>query len=638
MADTSRRGMSPVLAFILGVLFAFIVLAGAIAGGVYFALTYKLDNIGANKDEDGNYIYINADPDNGGVANVLDLVKKLGELTSDSSSLTLGGVEGLIPYTSSLTSDLYTALGQYMDIDEQEIKQVKFSELGQYFEDKVMDIRPARLLESFGGGLPDNKLIEVLLYGKEADYVEEDGGRYPVWYDVYEQSENTFRRKGDRYILPQEQVEYLSLDGGEYRLYYYRTQSARSAGCFITVKGEDGKFTANATQNFAYVSVDGLSSLTGNYYYQGEEKVETDPVTLGSLTDGSAMSSLDGLYLTDFIEEGGELTDKIIGGITIGSIIDGSVDFGGIVNGLTLDDLIDVTISASLPDPSCSVLAYVVYGITDLTVASGTASGREYTHTGVYNATDGVKSDCYIFAPEGKVEEAFIISDGAVTDVKGTTVNGINDRVSGVTRDLKIGQLMDVSGNKFLEAVGNSTVASLPADIQKLSVNQLYAQDIYEKEDGEVKLKLAAEYNGKYLYYELADGEYRLVNAESDRAGKLTEAQFESGVYYTYGKTVPVWKLLLYASDGVSEAECAYSINNLTSLITNVTTNTRKSTLRELYDAEILYFENESVLEWNIRYEGREMFLGKLTLEQTIDFFVKIMKNPSILLPQSGLN
>ena len=207
-----------------------------------------------------------------------------------------------------------------------------------------------------------------------------------------------------------------------------------------------------------------------------------------------------------------------------------------------------------------------------------------------------------------------------------------------VTRDLKIGQLMDVSGNKFLEAVGNSTVASLPADIQKLSVNQLYAQDIYEKEDGEVKLKLAAEYNGKYLYYELADGEYRLVNAESDRAGKLTEAQFESGVYYTYGKTVPVWKLLLYTSDGGAEYECAYSINNLTSLITNVTTNTRKSTLRELYDAEILYFENESVLELNIRYEGREMFLGKLTLEQTIDFFVKIMQNPSILLPQSGLN
>ena len=46
MADTSRRGMSPVLAFILGVLFAFIVLAGAIAGGVYFALTYKLDTSG----------------------------------------------------------------------------------------------------------------------------------------------------------------------------------------------------------------------------------------------------------------------------------------------------------------------------------------------------------------------------------------------------------------------------------------------------------------------------------------------------------------------------------------------------------------------------------------------------------------
>ena len=138
--NTRRRGFSPLLAFFLGLLFGIIILIGAVAGAVIFALNYKLDNIAQNKDEEGNYIYVNADPESGGVSNVLELVKKVTELAGDSSSLTLGQVEQLLPVTNKLTDGLYNALEQYIEVDREEVKAVRFSALGDYFKDKVMEV------------------------------------------------------------------------------------------------------------------------------------------------------------------------------------------------------------------------------------------------------------------------------------------------------------------------------------------------------------------------------------------------------------------------------------------------------------------------------------------------------------------
>ena len=71
MSNNTRRGFSPVLAFILGFLLAVVILAGSVAVAVAVALNYKLDKISANKDSEGNYIYINADVNNGGVGTVM---------------------------------------------------------------------------------------------------------------------------------------------------------------------------------------------------------------------------------------------------------------------------------------------------------------------------------------------------------------------------------------------------------------------------------------------------------------------------------------------------------------------------------------------------------------------------------------
>ena len=95
--------MNPVLAFFLGFLFALILIGGTVGIAVAVALNYKLDKISANKDSEGNYIYINADSENGGASTVLDLVKKITSLSKNYKNVTLGEAEELLPVIGKLT-------------------------------------------------------------------------------------------------------------------------------------------------------------------------------------------------------------------------------------------------------------------------------------------------------------------------------------------------------------------------------------------------------------------------------------------------------------------------------------------------------------------------------------------------------
>ena len=66
-----------------------------------------------------------------------------------------------------------------------------------------------------------------------------------------------------------------------------------------------------------------------------------------------------------------------------------------------------------------------------------------------------------------------------IEEVKGTAVRDISARASDITNDMTLGQLIDVSGNKILGMVADSTISGLSEDINGLAVNQLYADNIY---------------------------------------------------------------------------------------------------------------------------------------------------------------
>ena len=132
MSDTSRRrGMHPLLAFFLGFLLAFILLVGSVVGVVFFALNFKLDKLSANKDSEGNYLFINADPENGGVGTVLDLIGKVSEMSKGYSNLTVGEIEELLPVMGSLTSKIESELNNYVTLQDGELQAVKLGEIGR---------------------------------------------------------------------------------------------------------------------------------------------------------------------------------------------------------------------------------------------------------------------------------------------------------------------------------------------------------------------------------------------------------------------------------------------------------------------------------------------------------------------------
>lgn len=563
--NSGRRGMSPVLAFILGFLLALIVVVGAVAAVVVYALNYKLDNLDFNKDEESNYIYINADPD-GETATLLQLVNKVMTMTGDTGALTLGQVEETFPIASKLSDALDDMLGSYVDIDMEELKATAFSKLGDFLQETVMDIKIASLLEDFAGDLADNEFLKLILYDDE-----------------------------------------------------------------------------------------------GN------------AVTVRQLSDGSALDRLYSKPVLDLLDDGGdygEITEEILGDMTVGDLLNGA-DFGDKVQSLTLDSFVKVDLNDGFSTTD-TILAYVVYGVTDIEKSDGSIGGKEYTHTCAYNTLDGEKiKPCYLRTENGQIVEVFkIADDGSAEEIKGTSVNDISSRAEGLTHDLTLGEIIDVSGNKILEMIADSTIDGLSEDINGLAINELYADSIYASasgneetalkylavspstqpskavncisgyiyyvKDGENYVlasttgKLTAFEDGKeyytfgegkimfdksYVYYD-ADG--NVLNKGTDDAGK---AETFAENLYTYGAANAMWKLLLY-SDG---SETAFSVNGITRMIDNVSQNIKSTTMYELNEAGIVDMSN--VVDREIKVEGdyKGHTIGELTLDQLLDYFVTLL-------------
>lgn len=923
MANTSkRRGMSPILAFILGILFGMILLIGGVVAAVLIVLNTKVDSFDfINKDEKGNYIYINGDPENGGIETLKDLVGLVSDLMSDTDSLTLGKLENSLPVTKSLTKPIVEMLNEYVAVDEEELKAKPFGQLGDYFQDLVMDINVSTLLDKFGGDLSSNKLLGTFLYGKEAQYLEHEGIKYAVFYDEYTEYGSSFVGENiDTSVVPDKQVPYLEKqeEEGLYRLYFIQ----KGEELYVCQKTDDGYVYLADDADMKYNRYnEPLSSAycTGNFYYAGGdtsgEKVVVHPVTIRSLTDGSAIDNLNDIMLTDLLggdEEGEGIVYDVLGGISIGKLIDGEVDFdkvvedikitsfvdvqadnnimlylgygltnvrqidgkyygdikvgedtvtceialkegeepivsevfymngdekvivegssvqelsdkiGTITDDLALADLIDIP--APTEDESNAIMIFLAYSIADIEKVDEThfsgmyydpnsesttgvectievegthiksayymdgstkvpvtttkvagvpdqlnrlkqtltlkdvipidesnklmkklASTKldkmdtitdtitlddflevEYTYNGtaldvqtsetilgylaygitgieLYN-TDGYqlkgiyhdgdqKLNCFIKATlDGsiyKVDEVCKeVSDGIYEQIGGTAISGISPRMDGVTNDLTLGELLNTDGNNLLDSLSKSTISSLSTDINKLSVNQLYADSIYAPntnvtnydakmyqvvasvspatgynenfiyyvQDG-ANYKLATTtgkltsndeytslsnlytagegkilYNPAYLYYEeTADGSYKMVGED----GRLASpAAFEPGkTYYTYGAPNAMWKLMLYATDESSGAkyEAQFSVNGLGTLVTHLTGNFENTTMYELYEAGILTFEGSSnPLNKNVQISATETKkLGELNLSQMIAYISNIPAIPT---------
>ncbi|MGN0806598.1 MAG: hypothetical protein ACI4MC_06120 [Candidatus Coproplasma sp.] len=291
-------------------------------------------------------------------------------------------------------------------------------------------------------------------------------------------------------------------------------------------------------------------------------------------------------------------------------------------------------------DPTDAILAYMGYGINNVTAETGTDSlGNGYTYKATYKDEYDVEFDCYITVDgEGEIDEVWYIDGGVKVAVKGTKIGAVSDRISSLKDSLTIGEIItvDESSSKILQALKDTTVNSLDAKIKTLTVSdvlteeqinansiirqvrdknifeiseeidkvliqRIYAANVYGVAEN-ADPTLATTYNSEYLYYERTGNEtdgykYEITTvgcaglsdtAYDNAVGKLTAEQFAAGEYYTYGPAIGMWKLVLYRIDGNTKTEKAYTLNNFNNMVNSCAETVYNSTLGELQEANII--------------------------------------------------
>lgn len=175
-----------------------------------------------------------------------------------------------------------------------------------------------------------------------------------------------------------------------------------------------------------------------------------------------------------------------------------------------------------------------------------------------------------------------------------TSIGELNTRINTMTLAEILGE-EQVNGSTFLKHLDTSTINSLAADLDKLTIQQVFEDKIYKKD---------------------ADGNYVLGE---DGSKVLTGT----------------WKYLL-VKDG-KEQEC--QIKEIDSLVSNMTANMQSATLNDLSDDKILTLE-EAFRGKKIKYDfgvlgkiepypnaqnGEKTTIGELTITQLVDYVGKVL-------------
>ena len=474
-----KQGFS-LLSFFLGILLGIILVLGSVVGVAYRALTYDLDKVldaagVKNKDENGDNIYINTDTDEGGVKNMLELISRISSLASNSKDLTLGQIDALIPAAGGLVKQIVNSMNEYVEIDVEELSGVRFSEFSAYFTELVLDIRPGAIVGKMGTG-ELNSLVKLLLYGVECRYVTDEGVKYPLYYDVFTMN-GTLEREDGVKLPVSEEYAYEEPDGIHFGVYIYSVGD----GWYVAEKTDEGFIPTGLVYS---VYSEEYAMATGNYYKDGEETVYNDPITIRSLIGTDGMGALGKVLLADLIGEmSGEnnmmIVEKILGGITLNDLLNGNIDLESTIHNIKIGDIVpangnkiletlgDYTIGnlseamdelkiGSLIDIPAdnALLVYLGYGVTGVELPEdGEIPDGEYSAK--FNIDDETYKEAKVVVEGGIVISAYYI-EGGETRYLGTTLNEISGRIDDLTKNVPIGDIIDVGDSALLKSLPNT--------------------------------------------------------------------------------------------------------------------------------------------------------------------------------------
>ncbi len=388
--------------------------------------------------------------------------------------------------------------------------------------------------------------------------------------------------------------------------------------------GDDGETTVYITLKSA-----GEDGGEPRYYITGVYSDAAYTHKLPGTTIDGINDRLDGLTenlkIEDIVDTSGSKIMQKLGKYTIAGVSEG-------IDKLELSDVMDIKADNNL-------MVYLGFGVRNVEYVSDSG-----TATGVYTDKDGAERNCTIEVDEsGNITRVYYI-DGGEVEVKGTTIKGINTRIDGLMNDLTIGELIGDDGESgaIFNAIKAATVNTISSTIDNITLNELYADEIYKPKDHSEGTYTAPMYkavsgsaqdgeivfNTNYIYYTMdAKGNYTLVNEDGERAGKLDSLPSE-GEYYTHGKPTKMWQLILCDNGD----EKVLKLNNIGGIITGVTVKLENASLQELSDAGILDFQPPETLQkdipgWFKAPEGKTKF-GDLTILEAIGIMTSLTGIP----------
>ena len=649
------KALTGILCFIFGFLFAIIVEAALIGGGIYFLLNADIDNLLStvgvdNYDEEtGKNIYINTNVEEGGVEKVTDLLDTLkGFADKGKDELTIGDFTSLFPVGDTFIDGIYSSLANALAgyditeedlreiIDEEQLKATPVASLGEFFRECGQSVKVETVMQIAGIDVAASPVYLAVAYGDRASvmYSVEDGSATALYADEFAYEDGAYIRE-DGQALGAELEEYLvARSDGSYALYY----SVGEDGTAEAARYADGMFVPSGAEYTLYSEE--TAKLSGGYYYDSEGAlIVLHARTIGEISEEESM--------------------------TIENAI-GMVYLADLLGDISADN---------------AVMAYMVYGISDIKAADGGMQLPDgVTHTAVYHIlgedgepvtdSDGnpVTKEAYVVTEGGVITDVYYLEETA--DGSGiklgcnTTVDESVGRIDGLKDDMTIGELLGDSGdgdNVLLDALRDSTINSLADDINSLSIQELFADEIYGEGSEFVPVagneEEAAENPGSvvfdmnYLYYYFDGTEYVLLNGEitpptgvdsttainghlsGDHAYSIAVSRY--GTIYTRGRVQGVWSLFLYedyAGEGEisSVGEQLYYINDVAKMQLNVTANLRTTTLGGFMEMGIISETSEGTLSMSLdRFEGvggYEVPEGKDTIgDLTISEFIQLI-------------
>lgn len=367
--------------------------------------------------------------------------------------------------------------------------------------------------------------------------------------------------------------------------------------CYIAYRISDLKDNGNNT----YTAV----------YNKGEADEKQVTVTLDA--DG---------YIVDVIDDKG-----VMEGVKV-------KDVAALANSMPITVLMDVRVD----EP---IIVYLGYGVKDLTESAG----EDYSYTGTVSV-DGADKTCYISTVTSgtgenaveKVDSVWYLDErGEKVAVGGTKVNEVGNRVNSFADDLTVGDVLGVDGTEtpLLNAIRDTRLSKMADRIEQLKVSEvidpdaiedsailrqlqnkkvtelstaiddLYIQMVYAEEvygvGKNAEPEIATEFNESWLYYIKNDEAFLLANtaenppaddtAYDDALGHITQEQFNSGTYYTYGEAKGMWRLVLYKNG----AEKAYTMNNFNNMVAACADTVNNATLGELRKAGVVNATEEQL-------------------------------------------